>query len=108
MGLFTFFGNRNKPRPFNYQPIYWDPEKEEREKREKRIEEELGKKTVDGEFRTSIKRGSFRKYSDRLDTEKRRSQQRKEIRKLVIVAFLLIVVFLFFWTNGEQMISLYF
>ena len=35
MGLFTFFGNRNKPRPFNYQPIYWDPEKEEREKREK-------------------------------------------------------------------------
>ena len=44
MGLFTFFGNRNKPRPFNYQPIYWDPEKEEREKREKRIEEELGKR----------------------------------------------------------------
>lgn len=30
-----FFFKRPKPRPFNYQPIYYDPEKEEAEERKK-------------------------------------------------------------------------
>jgi hypothetical protein len=30
-----FFFKRPKPRPFNYRPIYYDPEKEEAEERKK-------------------------------------------------------------------------
>lgn len=33
-----FFFKRPKPRPFNYRPIYYDPEKEESEKRKKELQ----------------------------------------------------------------------
>jgi len=32
-----FFFKRPKPRPFNYKPIYYDPEKEEAEERKKSL-----------------------------------------------------------------------
>ena len=48
-----------KPRGFNHVNIYYDPEKEEREERENRVNKELGIKQE--EFKTSIKRGSFRR-----------------------------------------------
>ncbi len=39
MGMFFFYNNR-KPRKFNYQPIFYNPEKEERKKMlEKKIRE---------------------------------------------------------------------
>ena len=34
-GMNIFFFKRPKPRPFNYKPIYYDPEKEEAEERKK-------------------------------------------------------------------------
>ncbi|HHT28799.1 MULTISPECIES: hypothetical protein [Petrimonas] len=46
MGMFFFYNNR-KPRKFNYTPVFFDPEKEERkeqmEKRIRRIREELAR-----------------------------------------------------------------
>lgn len=62
MGIFFFYNNR-KPRRFNYTPILYDPEKEERQERlNKRIaqikremgvsaeEEPSAKKDLKGEF----------------------------------------------------------
>ena len=47
-------------RKFNLKPRYWDPEKEEREAREKRIKAELGIKDDDGQYIPNVQ-GQFRR-----------------------------------------------
>lgn len=41
MGFFSSILNSKKPRGFNYSPRYYDPKQEEREKRRKRILQEV-------------------------------------------------------------------
>lgn len=41
MALFQSFHRPRKPRSFNHKPIYWDPKKEELEKRIARIRSEM-------------------------------------------------------------------
>ena len=54
------FFHTPKPRKFNIEPRYWDPEKEEREARKRRINAELGIKEK-GEYKPLISKGEFRK-----------------------------------------------
>jgi hypothetical protein len=80
---------RNKR--FNYQPLYYDPEKEEKQERMRRIESELGiKREVTEGYRTTITRGSMRSYFHK--NEKARKQS--NFRLVIIILFLLFVAYL--------------
>lgn len=62
MKLFFFYNNR-KPRGFNYKPVYYDPQKEELEKRIAKIKREMeGSTQPDHTFTSSVK-GKFLQQS---------------------------------------------
>ncbi|PVX51994.1 hypothetical protein C7377_0289 [Balneicella halophila] len=91
MALFT---KQRKPRGLTRKPIYWDPEKEEREAREQRIKAELGitsdDKNSTGIYRPEIK-GKFR--SAHLGSrDEIKEVKRKSIRRTIIFFFILIAL----------------
>jgi len=90
----TFFPTR-KPKSFNYIPRYYDEEKEEREKRQKRIESELGKKQDKDHYQSSIHRGVMsRKLSER------RKANRGAVIRLLVIATILFLLAYYFITGG--------
>ena len=85
---------------FTFKPRYYDPDKEEREERERRIKEELGiveEKKEDGKpFRTNIK-GQFRNtdgWQSKSSTDARRAQNKRLFWLILILA---LVFYLFFF-----------
>lgn len=93
MGVPRFF-KLPKPRKFSYSPLYWDPEKEEREDRVRRIKQEMGIGDPSGPARTTIRRGSFRQASKKTRVKANRSSN---IRLLVILAVLFLIAYLLFY-----------
>ena len=79
---------------FNYSPRYWDPEKEEREVRIRRIKQEMGIDMPSDPNRTTIKRGSFRQAARKTKVKATRSSN---IRLLIILAVLLLLAYLLFY-----------
>lgn len=94
-----------KPRRYRHVNIYYDPEKEEREERENRVTKELnverGIVSDPAAFKTSIKRGSFRRMRkfDGVGAEDENIQEmaRKANRRFVIIAAALLVIALLLW-----------
>ncbi len=93
MALFSFY-NVRKPRQFEHKPIYWNPHKEEMEKRIRKIkrengmEEELTLKEYESEIRGSFIAGTnhLKKSRDRgYDT---RSRTYKNVKLLLAAALL--------------------
>lgn len=86
---------------FKISPRFYDPEKEERDERERRIKEELGiayeKKDNGKPFRSNIK-GQFRDGDGWAKSSEpaRKSQNR---RLIWIVLILALVVYLFFYSD---------
>lgn len=79
-----------KHKQFNYQPLYFDPEKEEKQERRRRIEYEMGiKREKTSGYQTTITRGSMRSYFHK--NEKARKQS--NIRLVLIILFLFIVAY---------------
>lgn len=100
MAFFSFYRVR-KPRKYNYQPIYWDPRKENLEERTRKIKREMGLEKVDENYKPQIK-GTFVEGTSHLKKriekgETPRSRAYKNI-KLVLALVLLGVVlwYLFF------------
>lgn len=87
-----------KPRQFNYNPRYYDPEKE---RREQRREELLGKRIEEGEYQPGdiIRSGGMRAKGRLLhDPEfKSRIQRGQTTRLIVILALMLAVVAIIFF-----------
>ena len=85
-----------KPRGYRHVNIYYDPEREEREERENRVNKELGVKQE--EFKTSIRRGSFRRLHQIEGNGKgedvRTATRRANIRFAIIAAALILVFYL--------------
>jgi len=79
---------------FNYSPRYWDPEKEEREVRIRRIKQEMGIDMPSDPNRTTIRRGSFRQAAQKTKVKATRSSN---IRLLIILAVLLLLAYLLFY-----------
>lgn len=52
------FMNSRRPRKYEHKPIYWDPEKEKEEERERRIKREMGIEEDLTDYKPQIK-GSF-------------------------------------------------
>lgn len=92
MGIPRFF-KIPQHRQFNYQPVYYDEQKEKLEERIKNIEQEYGIKHGDENIR-SMTKGSFSHYYDR----KRKTQRYSTTRLIIIIAFLAFVgYYLFFF-----------
>lgn len=93
-GIPSFF-KQFKPRGFNYTPMYYDPEKERREERERRIKAELGiKEDGDSEYVPRITRGSMTNY---FRQNKTRVQRYTLIRLVVIALVLFLIAYVFFY-----------
>jgi hypothetical protein len=83
-----------KHKTFNYSPRYWDPEKEEREERIRRIKQEMGIDVPSDPNRTTIRRGSFRQASQKA---KVRATRGSNIRLAIILAVLFLLAYLLFY-----------
>jgi hypothetical protein len=75
-------------RRFDYQPLYYDPAKEEREERNREIARELGiKQENKSTYTPSIRRGSMKNYFK----GNKRVERQSNIRLALIIVFLLFV-----------------
>ena len=100
MALFSFY-NVRKPRQFEHKPIYWDPDKEELEKRVHRVKREMGLEDESVEEYKDAIRGSFIEGTTHLkksksrgdDPRSRHYKNMKLLLALVALAFLFWVMF---------------
>ena len=100
MALFSFY-NVRKPRQFEHKPIYWDPDKEELEKRVHRVKREMGLEEESVEEYQDAIRGSFIEGTTHLtksksrgdDPRSRHYKNMKLLLALVALAFLFWVMF---------------
>ena len=93
MGIPRFFKVREANR-FNYTPLYWDPDKEEREQRQRRIKAELGQEISFSKKSSAITRGSFRQYSA---DSNRKAGRESNLRLIIIVSVLLLLAYILFY-----------
>ena len=78
---------------FDYKPIYYDPRKEDREKRFKKIKKEMGLEVEDNkEHKASF---DFRRTS----ITRTRRDRSSSIRLIVILIFLTIFAYIFLYTD---------
>ena len=91
MGIPRFF-KIPEHKHFNYQPIYYDEQKERLQERIKEIEQEYGIKNGEEHIRTMTK-GSFSHYYDR----KKKTQRYSTTRLILIIIFLLFVSYYLFF-----------
>lgn len=103
-----------KPRRYRHVNIYYDPEKEECEERENRVNKQLnvenGIVSDPAEFKTSIKRGSFRRLrkfdTGVADDENIQELAKKANRRFVIIAVVLLVIALIIWMSLDYCLTL--
>lgn len=88
MGLFGLY----KPKDYKYRPIYYDPKKEALKAREKKRkdDEQLDEK---GEFRPSIRRGTFREMANSNVKSRNQTARQSNFRLLIILAVLLAIAY---------------
>ena len=85
MGLFNFFGD-NEHRVFNYKPIYYDPEEEERKRRFGAVDGTMEREKNGGTYVPGAYiRGSFR------DGSRTRTPMKRVQTIIGIISMLLIV-----------------
>ncbi len=96
--MFSLF-KKPEYRRFNLKPRYWDPEKEAREERQKRIKAELG--LMDDEDYTPHIRGEFRKEYNKRKASRSTITSSQTIRLFMILVLLFIVAFFVFIKNPE-------
>jgi hypothetical protein len=77
---------------FHYQPIFYNPDKEDRSARIKEIKREMGIKEENegGAYKTTIQRGAMRNYFHKTEKVRRQSN----IRLVIIIVILLFVAYL--------------
>ncbi|MDZ7740868.1 MAG: hypothetical protein U5Q03_03740 [Bacteroidota bacterium] len=85
------FFKRPKPKQFNYQPLYYDKEKDEREQRKKKLGYTDSDDKAD-QLRAQIRR----KWRYEYEARKKRSS---ELRTVVYIAIAGLAIYLIFFTN---------
>jgi hypothetical protein len=100
MALFSFYKVR-KPRQFEHKPIYWDPRKEDLEKRTQRIKRELGMEDPDENYKPDIKgkfiEGTSHLKKSRMKGDDIRNRKYKNIRLGVILVVLIVLLYVLFF-----------
>ena len=95
------FFHTPKPNKFSIPPRYYDPGKEEREDREKRMKAELGIKDVpdpDKPYVPNI-RGQFRRPGASNVRSADADRQKSNRRLIWMIVILVLVIYLFFYSN---------
>ena len=93
-------------RKINIKPRYWDPEKEEREAREKRIKAELGIKDDDGQYIPNVQ-GQFRREYEKRKAARNSISSARTIRLFMILLLLFIAAFYVFVKNPDGLLRLF-
>lgn len=95
---FSFFKTPQHKR-FEYTPRIWDPAKEEREERVKRIQEEMGIHNIASSGKPYIPniKGSFRKEYEQNKKGGSRIDYGKKIQSYIIVGAILLLCVIFFY-----------
>lgn len=87
---------------FNITPRFYDPDKEEREERERRIKEELGivdEKKDDGRpFRPNVK-GQFRRAQEGYSKTSEKARKASNTRLIILIMILALIFYLFFYSD---------
>ncbi len=88
---------------FNITPRYWDPDKDDREDRERRIREELGipeerKEDTGRPYRPNIK-GQFRRAQDGFSRSTDHARRASNSRLIVLIVILTLIFYLFFYSD---------
>lgn len=94
-------------RKFQYDPIYYNPEKEESKERERRIRQEMGLdvgKESDGRAYTERIRGGMRRRI-RSHFEVARSERKKSNIRLIIILVLLMALFYYLLNVASEWYS---
>lgn len=96
------FFHTPRARQFNINPRFYDPDKEEREDRERRIKEELGifeeRKMSGKNFRPNIK-GQFRTMQGGFSKTTSEARKSSNTRLIVLILILSLVFYLFFYSD---------
>lgn len=88
------FPKVKKPREWDYRPIYYDPEKEERKEKLRELQMQRGESDSSVKGHT-LHRGSFREAADRNKSDRLRNKKHSSLLFWVIVLALLVFVFYF-------------
>lgn len=86
MGFFDL----HKPLEYKYKYIYYDPKKEAQKEREKRAADA---KDENGEFKSTIRRGTFREMADKSKGGSRSKQNKQSNIRLIVIILILFLVF---------------
>lgn len=91
-----------KSKQFNINPRFYDPDREEREERERRIKEELGifdeKKDDNKPYKPNIK-GQFRAMQGGHLKTSAQARKKSNTRLIVLILILSIIFYLFFYSD---------
>lgn len=90
-------------RKFHITPRYWDPDKDERDERERRIKEELGivdEKKPDSAkpYRPNIK-GQFRQAQEGFSKSSEKVRKASNTRLIILILILTLIFYLFFYSD---------
>jgi hypothetical protein len=88
MGLFNLY----KPKEYKYRYIYYDPKKEAQKEREQQLSNQE-KVANDGEYRPTIRRGTFREMADKNKNARREQAQKSNVRLIMILIILLAIAY---------------
>ena len=91
-----------RARQFNITPRFWDPDKEEREERERRIKEELGivdEKVDDGKPYSPNIRGQFRSAQGWQSKSSEKARKNSNTRLIILILILCLIFYLFFYSD---------
>ena len=98
---------------FNYKPCYWDPKKDEQQKRQRRIRAEINhevkKEETDSEdnnYEDNI-RGCFKKELLKHHTTITQASGRRTVRIFAILILLIMAAFYLFVKNSEGIYRLF-
>jgi len=96
------FFHTPKAKQFNLTPRFYDPDKEERDERERRIKEEMGivdeKKDDSKPFRPSI-RGQFRTMHSGHSKTTEKARKSSNTRLIFLILILCLIFYLFFYSD---------
>ncbi|MEA4982433.1 MAG: hypothetical protein VB066_06915 [Paludibacter sp.] len=90
--MMNFF-KLHKPLVYKYKPIYYDPKKEALKSREQSAKDGGEVKVDNGEFKSSIRRGSFREMAEKNKNSKEVQNRQSNVRLIVILMILIIIAY---------------
>ncbi|MEE4285668.1 MAG: hypothetical protein V2I31_05950 [Mariniphaga sp.] len=88
---------------FQITPRFYDPDKDERDERERRIKEELGivdekKPDSNKPFRPNIK-GQFRQAQEGFSKSSEKARKASNTRLIILILILTLIFYLFFYSD---------